>query len=1128
MDIEQKPEKGRRRAVPKFGSFKPDITPESDPKTRPASAEKETQPHKDHHNRTEKGSRGHERDRDHEHRERVHSRDRHRGRDREDHRSRNREHGRERERERDRGREKGSVKERHRDRNERVDSSALNNDLFVVDKRGDPLIVQYGSNDRSQVPVYHRFGSGRVIGSPGFLVIHRDGIREQFSIRLPGEGSGSGSAFRDKALVAAAARLRSRRIRPSEEPTRPTQSSEDFILLSSPRKRKRHDDEDDDNANPSNPPDYRFIYGKACPDNLSDSDSDTGSSRSSSRSPSPSPEQDLPAPKARSVHLSRHVKAQPSDITAWLELISLQDALFAFSSSSTSGASYMSTRTADEIRSLAELKLSLYQEALPHAVSPSDKERLLLGMMREGGRVWGEEVLRRKWDEVVGSSTDASFGLWKARLDYEMGRVAGFAVEEVKRMIVRKLKVLGEKLERFSAGGEDEDKQQRCRQVVYVFLRLTRLLHDAGFAELAVAAWQAWLEMTFWRPPAGYTAEAALVSFADFWESEVPRIGETGAKGWRHFVEAGDAMVDPPEPSSDNPNKIPRTADPLEAWAAVEQQGAEKARVPARTLDEGTEDDPFRVVMFSDIKDFLVWCPSAILSRVRPLLADAFLVFCGLPPAGLSEEEFLALLHDPIVAATGQGLDLGLDKHDAGTTQDLTREAPEFLQQGGNLAISPDLLFCENHRFRYLDKWSNLYHAEDKQVDISWVLRTIGHLVRDCEMEALATYFLAMEWLNDPARARKVAKGLLKQYSSNIQLYNAYALVEWVNGNSEVSHKVLSSATGLVQLPSSDSQLLWNTWTWIHLKSNEIDLALVRLCSSVEREFQDSAPSPALLLKVKTQFSTARDYSLSSQQLGSAVQFAESLMLLEYLAAEGGSEPSSKTQGNITAALSTIHSFSHELESRNLHRSRHHERLLQTAARLLYHHATHGPYRPTYLRGELEALVHLFPHNTLFLSLFAWCQPPLRIDDPVRAVLQARAFAAGSPHDCLGARRFAIHHEARAGTAHSVRAAFEAALESDACRGSAELWTRYLRFCCSSDRGGRTRELRGRAREVFYRAIGACPGAKEIYMEAFGPRMRGLLSRSELGAVVETMAEKGLRVHVDLGEFLERWKGDEK
>jgi hypothetical protein len=102
------------------------------------------------------------------------------------------------------------------------------------------------------------------------------------------------------------------------------------------------------------------------------------------------------------------------------------------------------------------------------------------------------------------------------------------------------------------------------------------------------------------------------------------------------------------------------------------------------------------------------------------------------------------------------------------------------------------------------------------------------------------------------------------------------------------------------------------------------------------------SPSPALLLKARSHFSATRDYSISSQQLETAAQYAESLMLLEYLSAEDGSEPASETQGNISAALSTIHVFSQELSSRNLHTSPHHERLLQTAARLLYHHATHG------------------------------------------------------------------------------------------------------------------------------------------------------------------------------------------
>lgn len=57
---------------------------------------------------------------------------------------------------------------------------------------------------------------------------------------------------------------------------------------------------------------------------------------------------------------------------------------------------------------------------------------------------------------------------------------------------------------------------------------------------------------------------------------------------------------------------------------------------------------------------------------------------------------------------------------------------------------------------------------------------------------------------------------------------------------------------------------------------------------------------------------------------------------------------------------------------------------------------------------------------------------------------------------------------------------------------------------------------------MFYRAAGACPWAKEVYMQAFGS-LWVELSGSELRGLVNTMAAKGLRVHVDLEEFLEAW-----
>ncbi|KAK4106659.1 DUF1740-domain-containing protein [Parathielavia hyrcaniae] len=1092
----------RRRAVPKFASFKPSPTPT--PETapdRPRSTSQEARTRREGNRNAEEQRRADDRRDDGRRRhgresgrERDHDRFYDRARDR--HRSRDREVEWNRERPRDLERDRHRHRDRHRDgrgrRSPRPSPSreqddqkhppAPSNDLFVLDKRGDPLILQFGTNDRSLVPTYHRFGAGKIIGTPGFLTIHRDTSREHFSIRAPGEGSGSTSAFRDKTLVAAANRAKSRRIKPS--PAQPSAPPQDFIPLEpSSRKRKRGSETPEPHPPP---PNYRSIHitnPKSHTSPPSSPSSPSSQSTSHSRSNSPELKPELTTTQTRASALSSHLKSHPTDADAWLSLISLQDALFA-----ENRPGLASCWTADEFRALAELKMGLYEEALEHVADPARREVLVLGMMGVGKR-W-EEVLLGEEKKVRGAGG----------LDFEMGRVGSFSVDQVRGLVTEKLAALGEVLAEMAGAGGGEEEEV-----------LMRLLWDAGFGELAVAAWQGMLEMTFCRPMGESTAEAAMESFGEFWESEVARIGEEGARGWKHFVESGPDAADPPEPRLESAGEVPQAADLFRAWAAAEQQATSRALMPARTLDEGNDDDPFRVVMFSDIKDGLVWFPPAVLSRVKPLLADAFLVFCGLPPAGLSGERF-----------AGLGLDLGLNKVDAGAALGLSRRTPEFRQQGNSMAISPEVLFSGDSWFRYLDKWSNTYQSGDSQVEMSWALRTLGYLVNDGGMETLAEYYLAMAWLNEPAGAKKVAKGLLKRYSSNTRLYNAYALVERANQDLEVSLKVLSSATGLVQ-PStpSDSQLLWNTWAWIHLESGQKEMALVRLCSSVDRDLHYSAVSPALLLKARSHLSSTRDYSLSSQQLETAAQYAESLMLMEYLASEEpGTEPAAETQGNITAALSTIHSFSRELQSRNLIKSPDHERLLQTAARLLYYHATHGPYRPSYLASQLQTFIALFPRNTIFLSLLAWSQPSPRINDPVRTTLDSLSLLPAQ--DSLSTRRFAIQHEARFGTAHSVRAAFEAALQGSggssdpACRASVELWMAYVRFCCCCGSAG-MEGLRGRAKEVYYRAIGACPWAKEVYMLAFGPGLAGELGGLELGAVVETMVARGLRVHVDLG-----------
>lgn len=113
-----------------------------------------------------------------------------------------------------------------------------------------------------------------------------------------------------------------------------------------------------------------------------------------------------------------------------------------------------------------------------------------------------------------------------------------------------------------------------------------------------------------------------------FWDSEVPRVGEQNAKGWRNTPDDADIAeaTEDSFPTSDAPDD----ASALSKWAAAERLTSLANPRPARTTDPGIDDDidPFRVVLFDDVQDFLcvVHSPDA-----KNQLVYAFLTFLGLP-----------------------------------------------------------------------------------------------------------------------------------------------------------------------------------------------------------------------------------------------------------------------------------------------------------------------------------------------------------------------------------------------------------------------------------------------------------------------------------------------------------------
>ena len=90
-------------------------------------------------------------------------------------------------------------------------------------------------------------------------------------------------------------------------------------------------------------------------------------------------------------------------------------------------------------------------------------------------------------------------------------------------------------------------------------------------------------------------------------------------------------------------------------------------------------------------------------------------------------------------------------------------------------------------------------------------------------------------------------------------------------------------------------------------------------------------------------------------------------------------------------------------------------------------------------------------------------------------------------------------------------------MESEVGAKSTLLWRTYFLFEAGIG------ELR-KARDVFYRAIRACPWAKVLYVLQF-VHLQRIMGTSELKGVYEMMVERELRIHVPLEEIFEELEG---
>ena len=787
--------------------------------------------------------------------------------------------------------------------------------------------------------------------------------------------------------------------------------------------------------------------------------------------------------KMESSKLERRVKENKDDIQAWKDLIHHQEEKLMVKVQGSSLA--LST---PEHRALVQVKLSLYDEALA-SISPERKgfEDLLVSRLEEGAKVWPAEKLLRQWNELIRLHANRG-NIWIRYLDFVQSSNRKFDYESC---LLEFQKCLGALAVVIKGQGVKEVELRRIsRTQLHVFLRLTTLMREAGFHELAEAAWQALLELHFFTPSRFNISDGdALTEFEAFWDSEVARVGEPNANGWSHFsVDSDNAPFVSGAPGFPEAG-LPKSFKDL---ATTEMESAEKTRHPGRIADEVAEEDPFHTILFSDLRGIL----AAVAHNrfVEEDILQAFVSFCHLP----------AIAMDNLYDVAGFFTDSYLWEHEVEDAASMSQETkPRGAQRSDssrfwNCILTPDFLFSRPFARR----------PEDRA---AWILRALTSVHLACpDNDYLAEYILALHHQFEQKNLRRCAKDFMRLNRNSVILANAYALAHDLSDERVINIIDLDTKT---QAYGSEVMLLWRTLIWRALQKGDEPTAIHHLLSTEERAEAGKvrAPSAASYLKVRKSLMARRDEMLSRGLLRRANVCAELLALLAYLCSDRHRNfPSAIDVYDVSMKLLQDRCQEAHIAQEELHQSR--------ATFLLYYMKSHSTFNMATIYALCEDSLAKHPNNTTFMNVCAMTKPAaLVVKKPLfsRLVEDRRTSSIANsivyintmlPPNC-DTNELMVDNDSP-----QIRAAFEDAAQRQSAQHSLAFWKSFFSFEVRKPRNSK------RARQVFFRGMAQLPWSKWYTLLAL--EHAKLFSPTELNSLWASLAERGFRVHLDTSDLV--------
>ncbi|KAI9489261.1 NRDE-2, necessary for RNA interference-domain-containing protein [Zychaea mexicana] len=984
---------------------------------------------------------------------------------------------------------------------------------YIVDKRGDKDNLTYGGLHSYDVPSYHREGGGYVIGLSSSVKIDKASATSGRTLQIIASRLSrkkkllryTDAAYTWKETDKDMKRLR---IRPGSNIG--TEKDINFIRIDggeTPRK-----DENDQVI--SSGVDYRSIEGPNATEPAGSDDDEQSTEEGESFDE---------YIRRRTVELNRKVDKDRHDVEAWMEFIAFQDEAAQGLNVGADGK----FRSKANKSSLNEVKMAIFEKALE--ANPSD-ETLLSAYLACGEEIWDTLTLLQHWDKALKARPE-SIRLWADYINLRQTNFSSFSFSQCVKVFEDCISTLNKLARRLQGVRKNEDNLEARENIesvmVYVLLRACLFMKQAGYHERGFGTLQAVVEFTLFPPrifsmSLDITFEDMLAEFSDFWDSEVLRFGEKGAKGWKEYYRTKYEDVVGENTESPEPEDVEDVYS-LVDWVRLEESKERNSRLPMKMKNappELVDEDPYVITLSDDIREFLF---NITTGEARQGLIYSIFVFLGLPftPPGVGTNTHFCV-------DTFTHNELKLDGFWPSTKQQLRGSL--LLTYIDGIPMESERVTSDRQPYDYpvsypvgttelfarYDHWFSCVancHV-DNQLEADFTRNAFQQLLALKWTNHLAVCYISFESSYANKSARRVAKTLLKDRQTNVTLWNAYAQMEKSHGKLKEARKVYQTALAAYRsFPNEDQvmvPLVYSAFAQLEWEEGRSDEALkILVACGTDESYDEKGPTPSSAQLLRAQ----RFYAQKTSQLSQLTAGTENEMDAAYHYIICYALFQLLTQDINEASNEFEHALEY-IQERHAERGFESELLWVAYAKLTFQNVAmnrRAGYKPGHLRHLLNRALILFPNNTVFIGLYVWNEAKTKLYNRVRSMFAKSLESDPNVILWLSSIRTELHyHEPY--DVNQVRSLFESSIEKTNTRSSILLWKLYIEHEIQCG------EL-VRAKSLFYRAIRACPWSKEICL--LGIRLLSRqLSEKELHEIVSLMMEKEIRLRQPIDDRL--------